>query len=231
MTHSEVVRKLAAVMAADVAVYSRLMSADEEGTLIAMRGILTDVIEPCVDAHQGRIFKTLGDGFLAGFASVVEAVRCALEIQQRATQANLGLSSEARIESRIGINLGNVMMEGDDVYGDGVNVAARLQELAQPGGICLSGAARDQVRDRFGFSFSDRGNVQVKNIQGPVRLYDVSDGSTGDVQDPHQGLSLRGAFSRYTWLTSLVLIYIALLGVAWWYWEASGQRHARDLER
>lgn len=147
------------------------------------------------------------------------------------TQANLGLPSEARIEFRIGINLGDVIMEGDDVYGDGVNVAARLQELAQPGGICLSGAARDQVRDRFGFSFSDRGNIQVKNIQGPVRLYDVSDGSTGDVQDPHRGLSLLGAFSRYTWLTSLVLISIVLPGVAWWYWEASGQRHARDLER
>ena len=133
MDRPEVTRKLAAVMAADVAGYSRLMGMDEEGTLSAMNALLADIVEPCIAAHQGRIFKKVGDGFLAEFASVVETVCCALEIQEFVDKTNANLPSETRIEFRIGINLGDVMVEGDDLYGDGVNVAARLQELASPG--------------------------------------------------------------------------------------------------
>ena len=143
MERSEVTRKLAAVLAGDVAGYTRLMGADEEGTLVAMRGVFTRVVEPSVSTHGGPIFKNTGDGFLTEFASVVEAVRCALAIQQSISEGNADIATARRIEFRIGINVGDVMVEEGDVYGEGVNVAARLQDLASPGGVCLSGAARN----------------------------------------------------------------------------------------
>ena len=231
MDRPEVTRKLAAVMAADVAGYSRLMGMDEEGTLSAMNALLADIVEPCIAAHQGRIFKKVGDGFLAEFASVVETVRCALEIQEFVDKTNANLPSETRIEFRIGINLGDVMVEGDDLYGDGVNVAARLQELASPGGICLSGGARDQVQDRFGFSFEDRGEVRVKNIRRQIRLYVVSQGSGAPSEVEHYRVTVRRILSRQTWLTTLALVAVVVIGVFWWYSEASSRRQAEEGER
>ena len=164
-------RRLAAILAADVAGYSRLMGADEEGTHQRLQAHLQELVNPKIAEHRGRIVKNTGDGFLAEFASVVDAVRCAVEIQRGMTEREPEVPEERRIRFRTGINLGDVIVEADDIYGDGVNVAARLEGLAEPGGICVSRVVRDQVRDRLDFAFEDRGEQQLKNIARPVRVY------------------------------------------------------------
>jgi TolB-like protein/class 3 adenylate cyclase len=169
------VRRLAAILAADVAGYSRLMGTDEEGTHERLQAHLRDLIEPKIAEHRGRIVKNTGDGFLAEFASVVDSVRCAVEVQRGMAERNAGTPSEKRIEFRIGINLGDVIVEELDIFGDGVNVAARLEALAEPGGICVSRVVRDQVRDRLDYTFEDLGEQTVKNIARPVRVYRVRD--------------------------------------------------------
>src|SRR5215470_6737639 len=169
-------RRLAAILAADVAGYSRLMGADEEGTHERLRGHLRDLIEPRIAEHRGRIVKNTGDGFLAEFASVVDAVRCAVEIQRAMAERNAGAPTDRRIEFRVGINIGDIIVEAEDIYGDGVNVAARLEALAEPGGICVSRVVRDQVRDRLDIAFDDLGEQQVKNIARPMRVYSIAFG-------------------------------------------------------
>jgi adenylate cyclase len=168
-----VTRRLAAVLAADVAGYSRLMGADEEGTHERLQAHLRELANPKIAEHRGRIVKNTGDGFLAEFASVVDAVHCAVEVQRAMADRNKGTPPEHRIEFRIGINLGDVIVEEHDIFGDGVNVAARLEALAEPGGICVSRVVRDQVRDRLELGFEDLGEQQVKNIARPVRVYRV----------------------------------------------------------
>jgi adenylate cyclase len=168
-------RRLTAILAADVAGYSRLMGADEEGTHERLKAHLGQLVDPKIKEHRGRIVKNTGDGFLAEFASVVDAVRCATEIQRGMIEREPGVPDERRIRFRIGINLGDVIAEGEDIFGDGVNVAARLEALAEPGGICISRVVRDQVRDRLNYTFEDLGEQQVKNIARPVRVYRVSD--------------------------------------------------------
>jgi TolB-like protein/class 3 adenylate cyclase/tetratricopeptide (TPR) repeat protein len=165
------VRRLTAILAADVAGYSRLMGADEEGTHERLKGHLGELINPKIAEHRGRIVKNTGDGFLAEFASVVDAVRCAVEVQRGMTEREPEVPEEQRIRFRIGINLGDVIVEEDDIFGDGVNVAARLEGLAEPGGICVSRVVRDQIRDKLPFSFEDWGEQSVKNIARPVRVY------------------------------------------------------------
>jgi TolB-like protein/class 3 adenylate cyclase len=169
------VRRLTAILAADVAGYSRLMGADEEGTHERLQGHFRELVNPKIAEHRGRIVKNTGDGFLAEFASVVDAVRCAVEVQRDMAERNDGIPPEKRIEFRIGINLGDVIAEGDDIFGDGVNVAARLEALAEPGGICVSRMVRDNVRDRLDYAFEDLGEQQVKNIARPVHVYRVGD--------------------------------------------------------
>ena len=164
-------RRLAAILAADAVGYSRLIRADEEGTLAAFRKLRADLIDPKIAEHHGRIFKLMGDGLLAEFASVVDAVRAAVETQRSVTEYNLDLPDDKRIVFRVGINLGDVIVDGDDIQGDGVNVAARLESLADPGGVCISGAVYDQVRDRLEFPFEDMGERQVKNIDRPLRVW------------------------------------------------------------
>jgi class 3 adenylate cyclase len=157
-------RRLAAILAVDVAGYSRLMGADEEGTLAALKAIRRELADPKIKEHRGRIVKTTGDGLLLEFASVVDAVRCAVEVQREMTERTAELPPDRRIEFRMGINVGDIIKDGRDIYGDGVNVAARLEALAEPGGICVSRVVRDQVRDKLAFSFEDMGEQQVKNI-------------------------------------------------------------------
>jgi TolB-like protein/Flp pilus assembly protein TadD len=159
------------MLAADVAGYSRLMGADEEGTHERLKAHLGELVNPKIQEHRGRIVKNTGDGFLAEFQSVVDAVRYAVEIQRGMADRNQETSSERRIELRIGINLGDVIAEEHDIFGDGVNVAARLEALAEPGGICVSRVVRDQVRDRLDFAFEDMGEQSVKNIARTVRVY------------------------------------------------------------
>jgi adenylate cyclase len=171
------VRRLTAILAADVAGYSRLMGADEEGTHERLTAHLRELINPKIAEHRGRIVKNTGDGFLADFGSVVDGVRCAIEVQRRMVERNVETSPESRIEFRIGINLGDVIVEEHDIFGDGVNVAARLEALAEPGGICVSGVVRDQLRDRLDIGFEDLGEQSVKNIARPVRVYTWSPGA------------------------------------------------------
>ena len=170
MAKQRVERKLAVILAADVAGYSRLMGADEEGTLSRMKAIQRDVIEPTIAEHRGRMVKTTGDGFLVEFASVVEAVRCAAAIQRQVIDRDCAQPG-TRIELRMGVNLGDVIADAGDLHGDGVNVAARLEALAEPGTICLSSAAYEQVRDRVDLVFEDRGEQLLKNIARPVRVW------------------------------------------------------------
>src|SRR5215472_7737519 len=164
-------RRLAAILAADVAGYSRLMGADEEGTHERLRVHLRELVEPKVNEHRGRIVKNTGDGFLAEFASVVDAVRCAVEVQRGMADREPDLPEERRIRFRIGVNLGDVIVEEQDIFGDGVNVAARLESLAEPGGFCISRMVRDQIRDKLPYAFEDLGEQSVKNIARPVRVY------------------------------------------------------------
>jgi TolB-like protein len=168
-------RRLAAILAADVAGYSRLMGADEEGTLERLKALRRELLDPKIAEHHGRIVKTTGDGMLVEFASVVDAVRCAVEVQQAMPERNTSVEAEKRIELRIGINLGDVIVEDGDTYGDGVNIAARIEALADAGGVFVSNTVHDHVRDRLPFLFEDLGEQQVKNIARPVRVYRVRD--------------------------------------------------------
>ena len=164
-------RRLAAILAADVVGYSRLIRADEEGTIAAFKALQADLIDPTLREHQGRTVKLMGDGILVEFASVVGAVRAAAAIQMGLAERNDVLPAERRIAFRVGINLGDVVIDGDDIHGDGVNVAARLESLATPGGMCISDAVHDQVRDRTSLSFEDLGLREVKNIDRPLRVW------------------------------------------------------------
>ncbi len=164
-------RRLAAILAADAVGYSRLIRADEEGTLDRLKALRNEIIDPKIAEHNGRIVKLMGDGMLAEFASVVDAVRAAIEAQRSITEHNAGLPEEKRIEFRVGINLGDVVIDGDDIHGDGVNVAARLEGLAEPGGICISDKVYEELRDRIDLPFEDLGEQEVKNIDRPVRVW------------------------------------------------------------
>src|SRR6516162_4956461 len=172
-------RRLAAILAADVAGYSRLMGSDEEGTHERLKSHLRDLVDPKIAEHRGRIVKNTGDGFLAEFQSVVDAVRCAVEVQRGMGDREPEAPEEQRIRFRIGVNLGDVIVEEHDIFGDGVNVAARLEALAKPGGICISRMVRDQIRDKLPYPFEDIGEQSVKNIARPVRVYRLHDAAAG----------------------------------------------------
>jgi adenylate cyclase len=173
-------RRLAAILAADVVGYSRLMEQDEAGTLAALKVRRHDVLAPVVAQHNGRVVKVMGDGVLVEFGSVVDAVQCAVELQKGFTEANQGVAEINRIVLRIGINLGDVIVEGSDLYGDGVNVAARLEGLAEPGGIYVSATVHDHVTGKLALEFDDLGERTLKNIVKPVRVYRAGSGGTGE---------------------------------------------------
>ena len=168
-------RRLAAILAADVTGYSRLMEADEEGTLERLQALRRELLDPKIVEHRGRVVKTTGDGLLVEFASIVDAVRWAVEIQQAMRERNTGVEAGRRIEWRIGVNLGDVLVDGDDLHGDGVNIASRLEGLADAGGVFVSNTVHDHVRDRLPFAFEDLGEQPVKNISRPIRVYRVRD--------------------------------------------------------
>ena len=166
-------RRLAAILAADVAGYSRLMGADEEGTLDRLKGHRRALVDPKIAEYDGRIVKTTGDGLLVEFGSVVDAVRCAVDVQRKMAERNSGVPADQCIAFRIGINVGDIIIDDGDIFGDGVNVAARLEGLAEAGGICVSQGAHDQVRDKLDLIFQDMGEQQVKNIARPVRAHRI----------------------------------------------------------
>jgi adenylate cyclase len=173
-------RRLCVILAADVAGYCRLMGADEDGTLAALTAHRRDLIDPAIAEHAGRIVKTTGDGFLAEFASAVDAIQCAVGIQRGMAERNKTVTQDRRLTFRIGLNLGDVIVQNGDLYGDGVNIAARLEALAEPGNICVSASAHEQVRDKIAaVRFEDLGEHRVKNIARPIRAYRVALCSAG----------------------------------------------------
>ncbi|MCH8002220.1 MAG: tetratricopeptide repeat protein [Proteobacteria bacterium] len=185
MSEEGVERKLTAILAADVVGYSRLMGEDEAGTLARLKSLRKELVQPKIAGGRGRIVKLMGDGLLAEFPSVVEAVRCAVDIQQDMAGREADLPDERRIRLRIGVNLGDIIVEGSDIYGDGVNVAARLEGLAEPGGICISGKVYEEVRNKLPTAFEDLGEQEVKNIREPVRVYRWTEAAA----DPMPGMA------------------------------------------
>jgi adenylate cyclase len=183
-------RRLAAILAADVAGYSRLMGADEEGTLELLKALRRELLDPKIAEHRGRIVKTTGDGLLVEFASVVDAVRCAVEVQRAMADRNAGAPAEKRIEFRFGIHQGDIIVEDGDIFGDGVNLAARLEGLAEPGGICVSGRVRADAAGKVDVAFDDLGEQSLKNIARPVRVYRVRLGEAPETNTPAAALAL-----------------------------------------
>ncbi len=173
MAKGRVERRLAAILVADVAGYSRLMGADEEGTHERLKTLLRQLVDPKIKEHRGRVLKNTGDGMLVEFGSVVDAVRCAVEIQRGMSGRNDDVPPDKRISFRIEVNLGDVIVEPEDIFGDGVNIAARPEALAEPGGICISRVVRDQIRDKLPYRFEDMGERSVKNIARPIRVYRI----------------------------------------------------------
>jgi adenylate cyclase len=174
LSDERVERRLAAVLAADVAGYSRLMGADEEGTLARLKAMRKRFVDSAMASHRGRIVKTTGDGMLVEFASAVDAVRSAIEMQRTMAEQNAAVPPDKRIEFRVGIHVGDIIIDDSDIFGDGVNIAARLEGIAEPGGVCISGAAYEQVRDKVPFSFVDLGKQTLKNIARPVSIYGIA---------------------------------------------------------
>jgi len=210
-------RRLAAIVSLDVAGYSRLMGKDEGGTLAAFKAHRRELIDPKITEHDGRIVKTTGDGLLLEFASVVDAVRCAVEIQRGMAERTAGIAEDKRLDFRIGINVGDIIIDGDDIFGDGVNVAARVESLAEPGGICVSRVVRDQVLDKLDFTFEDLGPQQVKNIVRPVEVYRVDLGGKPSQVPGVPRATWRGVARApsWRWLAGGVLV-IGVVGAAAW---------------
>src|SRR5207344_649908 len=208
-------RKLAAILAADVAGYSKLAGADEERTLARLRALRSDLIDPTIALHHGRVVKRTGDGVLIEFRSVVDAVRCAIEVQDGMADRNAGLPPEQRIEFRIGVHVGDVVEESDgDLMGDGVNIAARLEGIAKPGAICLSEDAYRQVKARLDLAVSDLGPTQLKNIADPVRVYSL------EVGKPAQVKATKPAAPRQRSMFMLLAGIVALLVITAGVWLA-----------
>ena len=216
-------RRLAAILAADVAGYSRLMGVDEEDTLNRLKAHRRELVDPKIREHHGRIVKTTGDGMLVEFSSVVDAVRCAVEIQRAMVDRNAEVPEDKRITFRIGVNLGDVIADSGDIYGDGVNIAARLEALAEPGGLCISRTVRDHIGDRLPYSFDDIGEQSVKNIAQPVHAYALSAATVGSLPEvtiPLQplGKTRRSSSSLRAVLAACIIAVIAIGAAAWWGW-------------
>jgi class 3 adenylate cyclase len=208
-------RKLATILSADVAGFSRLMGEDEEQTLRTFRGH-KEVFESLVAMHRGRVFNTAGDAILAEFASAVEAVRCATDIQSALRTRNDQLPPSRQVKFRIGINLGDVMLHGQDLLGDGVNVAARLQTAAEPGGICISGSVHDQISNKLSLSFQPLGEMNFKNIQQPVRTFSITEAEGGGALPSARS---RGISPAAKWIAAGVLLLLA--GGGYWAYTVS----------
>src|SRR3982074_2467821 len=177
-------RRLAAVLAADVAGYSRLMGSDEEGTLARLQAARKALVDPAIASHRGRIVKTTGDGMLVEFASAVDAARCAVELQRGMAGQNADLPQDIRIEFRIGIHIGDIIIDDNDIFGDGVNIAARLEGIAEPGGVCISDDAQRQIRGKVDFAFEDMGPQNLKNIVEPMRAWRLRMNASGSAAAP-----------------------------------------------
>jgi class 3 adenylate cyclase/TolB-like protein len=210
-------RRLAAIVAADVVGYSRLMGVDEIGTLRALRIHRRELIDPTIAAHRGHIVKTTGDGLLVEFPSAVEAVACAISIQRGIALRNQGVAEDKRVIFRIGVNVGDIISEAGDIFGDGVNVAARLESLCEPGGLCISRAVRDQVRDKLPVNFDDLGEQQVKNIARPVRAFGLTPQAIAAIPElVPNGRAAPSGGGRLWIIGAVVAVIVAAGGATWW---------------
>ena len=217
MSKAPVERRLAAILAADVVGYSRLMGADEIGTLHVLRACRRELTDPAIAARRGRIVKTTGDGILVEFPSAVDAVACAIAVQQGAARRTQDVPEDKRLVFRIGINIGDVIIEKADIFGDGVNVAARLESLCEPGGLCISRAVRDQVRDKLPVAFDDLGEQSVKNIARPVRLFGLNPQAIAAVPDIAGAAASSPRNHGRLWIGAAALaMLLAAAGTAWW---------------
>jgi TolB-like protein/class 3 adenylate cyclase/Flp pilus assembly protein TadD len=214
-------RRLAAILAADVAGYSRLMGADEEGTHERLKAHLRELVAPKIGEHHGRIVKNTGDGLLAEFPSVVDAARCAIEMQRGMIDREPDVPEERRIRFRIGVNLGDVIVEEHDIFGDGVNVAARLEALAEPGGVCISRTVRDQIRDKLAYSFEDLGEQSVKNIARPVRVYALRAEAIADLPATSLPITIRRRHIARFFAMAAVAAALLIAGGMWWLWPVA----------
>jgi adenylate cyclase len=226
-------RRLAAILAADVAGYSRLMGADEEGTLARLKSHRRELIDPKIREHRGRIVKTTGDGMLVEFASVVDAVRCAVEVQRGMLDREAEIEESRRIRFRVGINLGDIIADDGDIFGDGVNVAARLEGLAEPGGVCISGTVRDHIGDRLPYEFADLGEQIVKNIARAVRAHTlcaaaVAATPSAPVQSAAAATPRRARF--HAALAGIILVVTSGIGLCvWWLWPQTAPSPTTQL--
>ena len=218
MNETAVERRLAAILAADVVGYSRLMGADEVDTLQTLRRHRSELIDPTIANRRGRIVKTTGDGLLAEFPSAVQAVACAIIIQQGLASRNTSMAEEKRLIFRIGINIGDIIVEGSDIFGDGVNVAARLETLCEPGGVCISRAVRDQVRDKLPVAFADLGEQQVKNIVRPVRAFGLTPNAIAAAPNLSQSTGNVATRQGRTGMFAAFAVVLSITGAvgAWW---------------
>jgi len=211
-----VVRRLAAIVAADVVGYSRLMGADELGTLRALRAHRGELIDPTIAARHGHIVKTTGDGVLVEFPSTVEAVACAITVQRGIAIRNQSVPEARRLMFRVGINVGDIISEAGDIFGDGVNVAARLESLCEPGGLCISRAVRDQVRDKLPVTFDDLGEQPVKNIARPVRAFGLTPQAIAAMPEFAPRGRAASSGSRRLWIVAALMAVMIAGGGAWW---------------
>src|SRR6516165_10696550 len=218
-SRGEMPRRLAAIVAGDIVGYSRLMQRDEEGTHVRVKRIERDLIVPSIAEHHGRLVKTTGDGFFAVFDSPVEAVRCGIVIQQNMLGRNTSLPKEQWIEYRIGVNLGDVIIEEDDIYGDGVNIASRLESIAAPGEVYISGGIYEQIKNKLVCGYQSLGDRRVKNITDPIRVYRV-------LPDPAAIVSVRHRRE----VALIIVLSAALLAIAigalWYFVKQQGIRTA-----
>src|SRR5277367_4628038 len=220
-------RKIAAILVSDVVGYSRLAGADEDRTLARLRALRSDLIDPTISVHHGRIVKRTGDGSVIEFRSVVDAVRCALEVQHAMVERNAGVAPDKRIEFRIGIHLGDVVEESDgDLMGDGVNIAARLEGVCEPGAICLSEDAYRQVKGRLDLAVSDLGQTQLKNIADPIRVYSLRVGVPAQAKpakpaEPVTPVPSKKRSALMPLAAALAALLVLIGGAAWWFLNAN----------
>lgn len=215
--HEHVERKLAAILAADIVGYSRLMGVDEVGTLRALKAVRKDLVDTAIAAHGGRIVKTMGDGLLVDFPSVVDAVTCAVTIQRGMVRRNRDIGENKRLVFRIGINIGDIIIDGKDIFGDGVNIAARLESICEPGGLCISDLACDQVRGKLPLAFADGGEQQVKNIARPVRVFALSPEAIAEAPELSPGRIARPKSRNRALLGGMLVLLLIVAGTATWW--------------
>jgi len=210
-------RRLRAIFAADMVGYSRLMEADEIGTIERQRTYFSQLLKPTIERHRGRIFKLMGDGILVEFASVVDAVQCAVDVQREMKKRESGIPEERQIKYRIGINLGDILIEGDDIVGDGVNIAARLEQVAEPEGICISGSTYDQLKSNVEVGYESLGELKVKNISQPVRAYKV----LTDPKDIGRHIVKPRRFRQWAFSGAAAVALVLIAGVALWWMQTN----------